>query len=96
MPTTQQIVVGSLAVLATSAVGYAAYFDYRRRNDPEFRKKLSEWRKKAFDGFLLSKVVTKRLIVRSGQYSLEREHKKVHNVATREARENKAKTTQVR
>lgn len=36
------------------------------------------------------------LIVLIGRHSLEREHKKVHNVATREARENKAKTTQVR
>jgi import receptor subunit TOM20 len=51
MPTTQQIVVGSLAVLATSAVGYAAYFDYRRRNDPEFRKKLSESSRRAFNGY---------------------------------------------
>jgi hypothetical protein len=33
---------GTLA--ATSALGlfgYAAYFDYRRRNDPEFRRQLS-------------------------------------------------------
>lgn len=29
------------AVAAVGVVGYAAYFDYRRRNDPEFRKDLS-------------------------------------------------------
>lgn len=32
-------VVGALAV---ATIGYAAVFDYRRRNDPAFRRKLSE------------------------------------------------------
>jgi len=30
----------SAATLAVAALGYAVYFDYRRRNDPSFRKLL--------------------------------------------------------
>lgn len=42
MVSTRQVIVGSLAVLATGVVGYATWFDYKRRNDPEFRRKLSK------------------------------------------------------
>jgi Flp pilus assembly protein TadB len=37
-------VLGSLAV---AAVGYAVFFDYQRRNNPEFRKKLANQRREA-------------------------------------------------
>lgn len=37
---TSQIVLASLSVLGAAGVGYAIYFDYRRRNDIEFRKSL--------------------------------------------------------
>lgn len=30
------------AVVATGVLAYAVYFDYKRRNDVEFRRKLSE------------------------------------------------------
>lgn len=37
------IVLSSLAAAAcVSAVGYAFYFDYKRRSDPEFRKQISK------------------------------------------------------
>lgn len=29
--------------IGAALVGYAVYFDYKRRNDPEFRKSLSTW-----------------------------------------------------
>lgn len=36
-------VVGATAAIAASAlVGYAVYFDYKRRHDPEFRRALSK------------------------------------------------------
>jgi import receptor subunit TOM20 len=36
-------VVGATAAIAASAlVGYAVYFDYKRRHDPEFRRTLSK------------------------------------------------------
>lgn len=42
MPTTSQILtVGTVAVVLSLA-GYAIYFDYARRNDPQFRKKLRQ------------------------------------------------------
>jgi import receptor subunit TOM20 len=31
----------ALGVLALLGVGYAFYFDHKRRNDPKFRRKLS-------------------------------------------------------
>jgi import receptor subunit TOM20 len=42
MPSNTQIALTGLAVVATGFVGYAAWFDYKRRNDPVFRKNLSE------------------------------------------------------
>ena len=30
------------AITAAGLLGYAVYFDYRRRNDPAFRKQLSK------------------------------------------------------
>jgi hypothetical protein len=42
MPSNSQLVFTGLAVVATGVVGYAAWFDYKRRNDPVFRKNLSE------------------------------------------------------
>ena len=42
------IVAASLGTLATGCVVYAVYFDYKRRNDPVFRKSLKrESRKQA-------------------------------------------------
>lgn len=43
MPSNTQIALTGLAVVATGFVGYAAWFDYKRRNDPVFRKNLSEY-----------------------------------------------------
>ena len=43
MPSNTQIAVTGLAVVATGLVGYAAWFDYKRRNDAVFRKNLSEY-----------------------------------------------------
>jgi len=42
MPTTKQVVVGTVSALAVGTLLYAVYFDYKRRNDPQFRKKLSK------------------------------------------------------
>jgi len=47
MPTTKQVVVGTLSALAVGGICYAVYFDYKRRNDPQFRKKLKKQRKMA-------------------------------------------------
>jgi len=47
MPTTKQVVVGTVSALAVGGICYALYFDYKRRNDPEFRKQLKKQRKKA-------------------------------------------------
>jgi hypothetical protein len=42
MPTTSQIItIGTVAVVVGIA-GYAIYFDYARRSDPQFRKKLRQ------------------------------------------------------
>jgi len=43
MPTTKQVVVGTVSALAVGGICYALYFDYKRRNDPEFRKQLSKY-----------------------------------------------------
>lgn len=37
---TSQVVLTTLSVLGVAGLGYAAYFDYRRRNDAAFRKSL--------------------------------------------------------
>jgi hypothetical protein len=42
MPSNSQLIATGLAVVATGFVGYAAWFDYKRRNDAVFRKNLSE------------------------------------------------------
>jgi hypothetical protein len=43
MPSNTQLALTGLAVVATGFVGYAAWFDYKRRNDPVFRKNLSKY-----------------------------------------------------
>ncbi|CDR87766.1 related to mitochondrial import receptor subunit TOM20 [Sporisorium scitamineum] len=43
---TSQIVLTSLSVLGVAGIGYAVYFDHRRRNDPAFRKSLRKESKK--------------------------------------------------
>lgn len=43
---TSQVVLTSLSVLGVAGLGYAAYFDYRRRNDAAFRKSLIKDSKK--------------------------------------------------
>ncbi|KAH9811860.1 mitochondrial import receptor subunit [Melampsora americana] len=46
MPTTRQVLtIGSLSVL-TAGISYCFYFDYKRRNDPVFRKKLLKEQRK--------------------------------------------------
>ncbi|EPX74789.1 TOM complex subunit Tom20 [Schizosaccharomyces octosporus yFS286] len=41
------VIIGSL--LAAAAVGYGVYFDYKRRNDPAFRKTLKRRYKKVHE-----------------------------------------------
>ncbi|KAI7819853.1 MAS20 protein import receptor-domain-containing protein [Gamsiella multidivaricata] len=43
---TSTIVAATVGVLAVATVGYAIYFDSKRRNDPEFRRKLKKERKR--------------------------------------------------
>jgi len=42
MPTTRQILTIGSAAVVLGVVGYAVYFDYARRTDPQFRKKLRQ------------------------------------------------------
>ncbi|SJX61291.1 related to mitochondrial import receptor subunit TOM20 [Sporisorium reilianum f. sp. reilianum] len=44
---TSQIVLTSLSVLGVAGIGYAFYFDHRRRNDAAFRKSLRKESKKS-------------------------------------------------
>jgi len=44
---TSQIVLTSLSVLGVAGVGYAIYFDHKRRNDPVFRQNLLKQSKKS-------------------------------------------------
>ncbi|KAJ1679534.1 mitochondrial import receptor subunit tom20 [Spiromyces aspiralis] len=44
---TSTFVLLTAAGLATAGVGYLAYFDYKRRNDPKFRKKLRRDKRRA-------------------------------------------------
>ncbi|KAG8761769.1 hypothetical protein FRC12_009345 [Ceratobasidium sp. 428] len=47
MVETRTVVAISAASVAAALAGYLVYFDYKRRNDPEFRKKLRKEKKKA-------------------------------------------------
>jgi len=38
---TSHIVAATVGTIAIASVGYALYFDSKRRNDPNFRRKLS-------------------------------------------------------
>ncbi len=40
------IITGSICTVALLAGGYAIYFDYKRRNDPEFRKAIKREQKR--------------------------------------------------
>lgn len=59
---TPQLIIGaSLASAATAGLAYAIYFDYKRRNDPEFRRALrefcriiDEWHRRLQSSYLLS------------------------------------------
>jgi len=44
-PSTTTIVLATVGTLATAGLAYAAYFDYRRRSDPDFRRKLKKAQK---------------------------------------------------
>lgn len=44
---TSQIVLTSLSVLGVAGLGYAVYFDHKRRNDPVFRQSLLKQSKKS-------------------------------------------------
>jgi import receptor subunit TOM20 len=41
-----QIATITAASLLTAGIGYAVYFDYKRQNDPQFRKQLKKESKK--------------------------------------------------
>lgn len=85
-----QVIAASVgAVAAAGVVGYAVWFDYKRRNDPEFRKKLSE-------SSLCRVRSMQHKTDRRATTSAEKEHKKVHVSTAKEAKANKEKTTQVR
>jgi import receptor subunit TOM20 len=43
---TTTVILATAGTLAAGAIAYAAYFDYRRRSDPEFRKNLKKQHKK--------------------------------------------------
>ena len=43
---TSTVILATAGTLAAGAIAYAAYFDYRRRSDPEFRKSLKKQHKK--------------------------------------------------
>ncbi|KAF9963227.1 hypothetical protein BGZ65_005067 [Modicella reniformis] len=43
---TSTVVGATIGLLAVAAVGYAIYFDSKRRNDPEFRRRLKKERKR--------------------------------------------------
>ncbi|SAM77601.1 related to mitochondrial import receptor subunit TOM20 [Ustilago bromivora] len=58
---TSQIILTSLSVLGVAGMGYAIYFDHRRRTDPAFRKGLKKESKK------LSKVEKKEAAKRAQQ-----------------------------
>lgn len=45
-PSTTTIVAGIASLLTLSGIGYALYFDHKRRSDPEFRKYLKKQHKK--------------------------------------------------
>jgi mitochondrial import receptor subunit TOM20 len=38
---TKTVAIATLGTVAALALGYVIYFDQKRRNDPEFRRKLS-------------------------------------------------------
>lgn len=43
---TSTIILASVGTLTALTIGYAAYFDYKRRNDAQFRKNLRQAQKK--------------------------------------------------
>ncbi|KAI7862753.1 MAS20 protein import receptor-domain-containing protein [Spinellus fusiger] len=43
----QTAALATAGVLATAGIGYLVYFDYKRRNDPQLKKKIRRERKKA-------------------------------------------------
>ncbi|CAO3616171.1 unnamed protein product [Cunninghamella echinulata] len=44
---TQTIALYTAGAITLAGIGYIAYFDYKRRNDPNFRKRLRRERRKA-------------------------------------------------
>lgn len=46
MVQTSTIVAASVGTVATGLIAYAVYFDYKRRNDPNFRKELKKQSKR--------------------------------------------------
>ncbi|CAO3694489.1 unnamed protein product [Umbelopsis ramanniana] len=44
---TKTVAIATLGTVAALALGYALYFDQKRRNDPEFRRKLKREKKKS-------------------------------------------------
>ncbi|KAF9435377.1 hypothetical protein BGZ76_006417 [Entomortierella beljakovae] len=65
---TTTVVAATISVLAVATIGYAIYFDSKRRNDPEFRRKLKKERKRAQK---IAKDEAKRLSTQSAQTAEE-------------------------
>lgn len=78
---TRQLLTLGGATLLTAALGYCVYFDYKRRNDPVFRKKLRQW--------LPSSAAGSASV--ADQVDAVRDHRKVHK-ATKIARASAAKS----
>lgn len=71
MKTSTAVTVAGVTV-ATGVLAYAAYFDYKRRNDTAFRKKLREFLS-AFVWYTFSPLIRTRHC-RKGQEKGRKEH----------------------
>ncbi|EEB08218.1 TOM complex subunit Tom20 [Schizosaccharomyces japonicus yFS275] len=65
----RSVIFGS--VVAALAVGYAFYFDYKRRNDPQFRKKLKRRYKKVQEVAESQKLAEQKLFEEKVEKALE-------------------------
>ena len=59
-PSTTTIVLATVGTLTAFALGYAAYFDHKRRSDPDFRRQLKKAAKQASKQEKLSAVSAER------------------------------------
>lgn len=79
------VAIATVGTVAAIALGYAIYFDQKRRNDPDFRKQLSTWQPMSIH-LLLS------LLLTSG--ALEREKKRSAKKAKQSAETVKQKVSE--